>query len=122
MLEQFSPRTKQGNAALTVIAVGVGIAVLYFGRVFLITVVIAIILSFLLDRSVRLFMRLRLPRALASFVDCSIALVFLYLVGLGLFTEASALLEDLPTYSQRISEFVEQVGSRAAQIEKTPLQ
>lgn len=119
--EQVPSTVKQGNAALTVIAFGVGIAVLYFGRVFLITVLIAIIVSFILDPSVRLVMRLRLPRALASFVVCSIALLIIYLMGLGLYTEASALIEDMPAYSQRIGELADDIGAKVDQIEKSTL-
>ncbi len=113
---------KQGTPALTVIACGVVVAVLYFGRVFLITLVIAIILSFLLDPAVHLFMRLKLPRALASFVVCSIALLFIYLMGLGVYTEVSALVDDLPTYSQRISQLLDDVGAKIDQMEKGTIQ
>jgi predicted PurR-regulated permease PerM len=114
--------SKQSNRALTVIAFGVAIALLYFGRIFLITVVIAVILSFLLDPAVRLFMRMKLPRGLASFVVCSIALLGVYLLGLGLYTEFSALLEDLPTYSQRITQLIDDVGGRIDNMEKTTLE
>jgi predicted PurR-regulated permease PerM len=121
-LAQSPPSHKQGNPALTVIAWGVAIAVLYFGRVFLITVVIAVILSFLLDPAVRLFMRMKLPRGLASFVVCSISLLLIYLLGLGLYTEISSLIDDLPTYSQRISQLIENASGKIDEIEKSTLQ
>jgi predicted PurR-regulated permease PerM len=113
---------KQGSTALTVIAFGVGIAVLYFGRVFLITLVIASILAFLLDPAVRLFMRLRLPRGLASFVVCSIALLFMYLLGLGVYTEVSALADDLPAYSKRITKLIDDIGAKIDEAEKSTWQ
>jgi predicted PurR-regulated permease PerM len=122
VLATSPPIIKQGNTALTVIACGVGIAVLYFGRVFLITLVIAIILSFLLDPAVRLFMRLKLPRGLASFVVCSIALLFIYLLGLGVYTEVSALADDLPAYSQRISQLIDDAGAKIDEAEKSTWQ
>lgn len=122
VLAQNSPVAKHGNSALTVIAFGVAIAVLYFGRVFLITLVIAIILSFLLDPAVRLFMRLRLPRALASFVVCSIALLFIYLMGLGIYTEALALSDDLPAYSERITQLIDNAGAKIEEMEKSTWQ
>jgi predicted PurR-regulated permease PerM len=59
-----------------------------------------------------------LPRPLASFVVCSITLLLLYLLGLGLYTEISGLVEDLPAYSQRINELVDNVAARADQYEK----
>ena len=122
VLAPTPPATRGGNSALTVIAFGVAVAVLYFGRVFLITLVIAVILSFLLDPAVRLFMRLRLPRGLASFVVCAIALLFMYLLGLGVYTELSALVDDLPTYSQRISEIIDNVGLKVDALERSTWQ
>ena len=94
------------------------VALLYFGRVFFITLATAIIIAFLLDPVVTAFVRLRLPRPLASFVVCSIALLLLYLVALGLYTEFSSLVEDLPAYSQRINQLVDSVATRADQYEK----
>lgn len=122
VLAPTPPVTRGGNTALTVIALGVAIAVLYFGRVLLITVLIAVILSFLLDPAVRLFMRLRLPRGLASFVVCSIALLLMYLLGLGVYTEVSALLDDLPTYTERISKIIDDAGARIEAIENATWQ
>ncbi|HLK18810.1 MAG TPA: AI-2E family transporter [Bryobacteraceae bacterium] len=109
---------KTGHTALTVLAFAASIALLYYGRVFLITVVIAIIIAFLLDPIVTAFVKMRLPRAVASFVVCSIALLGLYLLGFGLFTEFSKFVEALPVYSQRMNEMVDSVASQMDQIEK----
>ena len=119
MLAPPPPSTRGSNPALTVIAFGVAVAVLYFGRVFLITLVVAVILSFLLEPAVRLVMRLRLPRAFASFVVCAIALLLIYLLGLGVYTELSALVDDLPTYSQRITQIIDEMGSKVDALEKS---
>ena len=105
--------------ATSILAFAAVIALLYFGRVFFITLLIAVITAFLLDPAVRLFMKLRLPRGVASFLVCSISLLFVYLLGLGLYTEALAMVEDLPEYSQRVSGIVDQVGSRVDQLERS---
>jgi predicted PurR-regulated permease PerM len=102
--------------------VGAGIALLYFGRVFLITVVIAVIIAFLLDPVVSAFMKLRVPRAVASFFVCSIALLALYLMGLGLYTEFSGFVEELPNYSQRMNDLVDNVATEVDQISKRTYQ
>ena len=78
------PVHKPGQTSLTVLAFAASIALLYYGRVFLITVVIAVIIAFLLDPVVTTFVKLRLPRTVASFIVCSIALLGLYLLGVGL--------------------------------------
>lgn len=109
---------KTGHAGMTILAFAASIALLYYGRVFLITVVIAIIIAFLLDPIVTAFVKMRLPRAVASFVVCSIALLGLYLLGFGLFTEFSSFVEALPVYSQRMNEMVDNIASQMDQIEK----
>ena len=113
---------KAGQTSIAILAAAAGIALLYFGRVFFITVVIATIIAFLLDPVVTVFVRLRLPRAVASFIVCAIALLILYLLGLGVYTEVSSFMEDLPTYSQRMNEIVDNVATRADEVEKRTYQ
>jgi predicted PurR-regulated permease PerM len=95
-----------------ILAVGAAVALLYYGRVFFITVIIATMIAFLLEPMVEFFLKLRFPRGLASFVVCSISLVFLYFVGLGVYTEAIAMMDDLPAYGERINELVDTVSMR----------
>src|SRR4051794_38755828 len=86
------------------------VALLYFGRAFCITLVISIILAFLLEPFVVLFMRARLPRGLAAFLVCTIALIFVYLTGFALFTQLSSLTDDLPEYSERFNAIVDRIA------------
>ena len=116
------PAHKAGQNSITILAAAASVALLYFGRVFFITVVISVIIAFLLDPIVTVFAKLRLPRAVASFIVCSIALLVLYLVGLGLYTEISGFVEDLPTYSQRMNDVVDAVATRVDQFERRSYQ
>jgi len=100
------------NLALPVVAIGVIIAILYFGRVFFITSLTAITIAFILEPFVELLMRLRLPRSLATFLVCTIALLFLYVIGMGAYTQLSAIYADLPTYGQRIGDIVDGVRQK----------
>lgn len=95
-----------------ILATGAAVALLYFGRVFFITVIIASMIAFLLDPLVVFFMKLRMPRGLASFVVCTIALILLYLAGLGLYLQGQQMAQDLPTYGARIGEMVDAVATR----------
>jgi predicted PurR-regulated permease PerM len=108
--------------ALGVIAFAAAVTLFYFGRIFFITIIIASIIAFLLDPVVELFMRLRLPRGVASFLVCSIALMSLYLAGLGLYTESLAMVSDLPAYGERINELVEGAAARVDNFEKSVYQ
>jgi len=116
------PAQKAGQISVAVLAAAAAVALLYFGRVFLITMVVAAIIAFLLDPVVTVFVRMRLPRAVASFIVCSIALLVLYLLGLGVYTEVSSFLDDLPAYSQRMNDIVDNVATRVDQIEKRTYQ
>jgi predicted PurR-regulated permease PerM len=100
------------NLALPVVAIGVIIAILYFGRVFFITSLTAITIAFILEPFVELLMRLRLPRGLATFLVCTIALLFLYVIGMGAYSQLSAIYADLPTYGQRIGDIVDGVRQK----------
>jgi predicted PurR-regulated permease PerM len=111
------PTGKVSQTSFTVLAVAASIALLYYGHVFFITMVIAITIAFLLDPIVTVFVKMRLPRAVASFIVCSIALLVLYLLGLGLYTELSGFAEELPAYSQRMNDLVDNVATRVDQIE-----
>jgi predicted PurR-regulated permease PerM len=116
------PTGKASQTSITVLAVAASIALLYYGHIFFITMVIAITIAFLLDPVVTFFVKLRLPRAVASFIVCSSALLLLYLMGLGLYTEVSGLAEELPNYSQRINDLVDNIATRVDQIEKRTYQ
>ncbi len=116
------PTRKPASAATAVLATAAVIALLYFGRILLITLVISTIIAFLLDPLVSFFVRFRFPRPLASLVVCCIALVGLYFVGLGTYTEIAGLMEELPNYSGRINAIADAVATRMDQIEKNTVQ
>jgi predicted PurR-regulated permease PerM len=116
------PVQRQAQAGVTILSVAAIVALLYFGRVFFITMVVAITIAFLLDPLVTPFLKLRMPRAVASFIVCSVALLILYLLGLGLYTQFSGLVEELPTFSQRMNELVDNVATRVDDVEKRTYQ
>ncbi len=102
---------------LNVLAAGAAVALLYFGQVFLITIVIAAMIAFLLEPIVLFFMRLRLPRGLASLVVCSIALALIYLAGLGIYLQVQEISDELPAYGARVNEVVVSLGARMQRFE-----
>lgn len=110
------------DLAAPVIALGVVIAILYFGRLFFVTVLIAGSLAFLLEPFVALLLRIRFPRSLASFVVCVAALMVVYLIGLGAYSQIAGLVEELPKYSDRIGDLVDNVRQRAEAMEQRTYQ
>jgi predicted PurR-regulated permease PerM len=116
------PAPKPAQAGITLLAIAAGVALLYFGRVFFITMVVAITIAFLLDPVVTAFVKMRLPRAVASFIVCSIALLVLYLLGLGLYSQFSGFVDELPAYSQRMNDMVDNIATRVDEVEKRTYQ
>ncbi len=88
------------------------LALLYFGRAFFITAITALIVSFILEPFVRLLMRARFPRSLASFVVCAVAAFALYSVGLGIYTQVAGLVTEFPQFSERLGALSDGVRER----------
>ncbi len=103
----------------TVLALSGAIALLYFGRGFLITLTAAVIIAFILEPFVNLLMRLRLPRAVASFLVCSVSLALVYLLGLGVYVQAEGLVVDLPKYAERVNMLSGEVLGRLEAMERS---
>ena len=106
------------HLALPILALGVVIAILYYGRGFFITGIVAVIIAFILDPFVTALMRLRLPRSVASFVVCALALLVLYVIGMGAYAQLSGLYDDLPRYGQKIGDLVDGVQLKMQSIEQ----
>src|SRR5580698_3006363 len=107
------------HVGVGILAVAAATALLYYGRVFFITVIIASIISFLLEPMVGFFMKLRLPRGLASFLVCAIALIAMYMAGLGLYSQSQAFVDNLPVYGQRINELVDGAATRMDRLQSS---
>lgn len=110
--------SKARHTASVLMTVALIVAALYWGRLFFITLVSAVLLAFMLEPLVKFFGRFHIPRGVASFLACSLLLVGLYLAGLGAWSQISVLMEDLPTYSKRINELVDSVASKVEKWEK----
>jgi predicted PurR-regulated permease PerM len=93
------------------------IAILYFGRVFFITSLVALTIAFILEPFVALLMRARFPRSLASFVVCTVALAVLYVIGMGAYSQMAGLYGDLPKYGERIGSIVDGVQQQISGME-----
>jgi predicted PurR-regulated permease PerM len=109
------------HLALPVIAMGVIIAILYFGRIVFITSLIAVIIAFILEPFVALLVRFRFPRSLAAFVVCTIGLLLLYAIGLGAYSQFAAIYSDLPKYGETIGNMVDDIRQKIQGAEEQTL-
>jgi len=118
VVTQSTSAERTYRVAISILATAASVALLYYGQVFFITVIIAFMIAFLLEPAVRVFMRIRMPRGVASFLVCALWLGCLYFAGLGLYTEGMAMLDDLPAYGTRINQLVESAAVRVDGFEK----
>jgi predicted PurR-regulated permease PerM len=110
---------KPGATATSLIAFVAILAVLYFGRLFFVTLALGIGIAFILEPFVDLLIRIRLPRPVASFVVCSFAVLVLYVLGVGFYYQSLDLVDELPKYRDRIVEIVAAVQGRVESAEKS---
>lgn len=95
------------------------IGLLYWARVFFITLIVSIAIAFILEPFVALLMKARLPRSVASFVACSAALTAMYLLGLGAYSQLAGLTEDYQeAYSKRIGELFNEGRTQVEKMER----
>ncbi len=109
---------RRSGMAGALAAIILALVLLYLGRIFFITLISSVLLAFILEPAVNLFMRLKFPRASASFLACSLMLGVLYLLGLGLWSQVLAIWSDLPAYSERIGQIVDSAVAQLENVEK----
>lgn len=112
MVTQSPSAERTYRVAITILATAGGVALLYYGQVFFITIIIAFMIAFLLEPAVRILMKIHMPRGLASFLVCALWLGCIYFAGLGLYTEGLAMADDLPAYGARINQIVDSAAIR----------
>ncbi len=117
MYAPTSASEKGYRLAIGTLAAGASVALLYYGRVLFITVIVAFIIAFLLEPVVRLFMRIKIPRGLASFLACALWLLCLYLAGLAIYIQGTKFLSDAPVYGARLNQIVEDAATRMENFE-----
>jgi predicted PurR-regulated permease PerM len=84
-----------------------------------VTVCTAVIINFILEPFVGLLTRVRVPRALASFIVCSFAVCAVYFAGLGVYRQGATLVEDVPKYAERIGDLSDGVLTKLETMEQT---
>jgi predicted PurR-regulated permease PerM len=118
--------SERERPASGVLAASAGIALLllscvllYYGRLFFITTIVAVLLAFLLEPVVTFLMRFRLPRGVASFISCSMMITVLYLAGLGLWVQVVDFWDELPGYTRKITDLVDSATSQVETFERS---
>jgi predicted PurR-regulated permease PerM len=105
--------------ALSVIAAGVVIGILYWARIVFITAMTAVIIALILEPFVSLLTRWRFPRSVATLVVCALAVTVLYFAGLGAWNQLSTIVSDVPALKQNLATMIEGVAGRVQYLEQS---
>src|ERR1035438_8488672 len=116
---QTLTRDHMHGYALTTIAAGVLIAILYWARVVFITTIISVIIALILEPLVGLLVRIKLPRPLAALMVGLIAALGLYFAGLAAYNQLAGLASDVPAFKENLSGFIGGVTDRIQNVEDT---
>ncbi len=119
VLSEILPERLPRRAGPRLAGIAIFLGFLYFGKIFLITLISAVVIAFILEPLVVLIMRLKIPRGPASFLACSFALLILYFASLAAYAQATILLADLPNYVKQINEIGLSATTRVENVEKT---
>jgi len=105
--------------ALSIIAAGVVIALLYWARIVFVTAMLSVIVALILEPFVSLLVKARFPRGIASFVVCLVAVLVLYFSGLAAYNQMSSIAGDVPEFKEHLSALIADVSDKIQNFEDT---
>ena len=111
----FAPRPlldtvpSSSSAGLAVLALAAAIALLYYGRLFFITVSFALFLAFAMRPFVSLLERARVPRVLAILLLLFVLVGAIVLLVINVTAQLNEFYGDLPRYQARIRDLISQL-------------
>ena len=102
--------------AETLIAGGVFLGILHFAENPLVTILISILLSFMLDPVAAILQKIRIPRPLAVFLAVLLFLGALFGIAYVSYSKFSSFVEDIPGYSAKIRKLAANIGQKVETI------
>jgi predicted PurR-regulated permease PerM len=107
------------SGALAVIAVGGVLTLMYVAKPVLILTLVAVLIAFMLAPIVELCQRLHMPRSLGSLIAVLLMCVSLYGIFYFSYNQANDVISELPKYSGRIRNVLNQLRVRAERVRQT---
>lgn len=111
------PETLEVNSlATTVIAIVAVGAALYFAQLVCVVIMVSLLLAFVLEPLVRLLMRIRLPRGIASMLAVLVLMAGVGEIGNISYNKAVGFSQQLPKYKAELQQFVAKYRKKAEAI------
>ena len=113
---------RAGSVAQIMIALAVGLAICYLGKLVLVTLMVSVLITFMLEPIVGLLERARFPRPLGSLLAVLLLLGAMYGASYFFYNRAVSFVHELPKYSQKIRGMLAHVREKTNELEKTTQQ
>ena len=119
---QLNTALHSGAIAQTIVGTAVILAICYFAKLVLVTLLVSILFAFMLEPVVSLLERIRLPRAAGAFFAVLMMLALLYAGSYFLYDRAMSFAHELPKYSDKIRTHLARFRQQTNELEKTTKQ
>jgi predicted PurR-regulated permease PerM len=113
------PLEIESNHAEKLVALGVFLALCYFGKVVLATIMFSLLLAFSLEPIVEMLQKIRVPRSIAALIALGLLGAAIYGVSYFSYVRASDFIHELPKYTEKIKDTVVKYRNKAQQLQKT---
>ena len=113
---------RAASVAQVMIALAAALVICYFGKLVLVTLLVSLLLTFMLEPIVGLLERVRLPRPLGALLAVLLLLGALYGISYFFYNRAVNFAHELPKYSHKIQGMVSHITKKTSELEKTTQQ
>ncbi len=110
---------RRATALLAVLVIAALVAFCFFASSLCITIILAAFLAILLDPVVTRLERWRFPRPLSSALILIIGIAAVCLVSYASYGKATAFLDDIPEYAERIREAISPLNQKIQQVQES---
>lgn len=108
-----------GSVALVAIALLLVLAVCYVAKLVLVTLLVSVLLSFVLEPLVALLERFRLPRSVGAFLAILLLIGICYAGSYFFYNRAVSFIQELPKYTAKIRGVTSHLRQKTSQLEQT---
>jgi predicted PurR-regulated permease PerM len=108
-----------GSVAQIIVGLAVVLAICYFAKLVLVTLMVSVLLAFMLEPLVSIFERVRLPRSAASLIAVLVLLGACWGASYFFYSRAVSFSHELPKYSEKIRGIFSHIVQQTNKLEQT---
>jgi len=110
---------RAGAVAQVMVALVIGLMICYFGKLVLVTLLVSILITFMLEPIVALLERIRIPRSLGALLAVLLLMAAVYGMSYFFYSRAMSFAHELPKYSHKIQGMLSHITKQTSELQKT---